>query len=597
MRAAIASLGMAIAALLALTTSCDAQGRRPGRVDTVTVVVHDTVYVTRVDTVRITVTDTIVDTLVILLDSLTDTLSTNRTDTLLNRDTVRVTDSVYAEAPADSTDPDPPPVVIGVPQPEPDGNAELPRLWVNTAMTPTTRTVPVTSCGALQSALDNAEDGDRVALTAGLTCTGNWVLRGQHDPPVILTTATPLPDEGVRARPSTSGQYATLVARGVEPAIRTSGPVEGWRVMGLHVRPDTTHSVNWALIRIGTGAETSVDSQPRNVILDRLYITAHDSIDIQRCIAIEGRYIAVVNSWVAGCHYKGADAQAVISWNSVGPHAIRNNRLEGSGENIMWGGADPKIPGAVACDLDIRGNHFVKPDAWYDRNGSNPYTEKNLFELKNSCRVLIEGNVFEGNWGDGQTGFAVVLKSSNQSGRCDWCVTHDVTMRWNWIKDSPGGVSFHRLDDYSGGGGIPMHHVTYANNLHTGFQTYDGSRRLWQITGSQQIRILRNTGTDPGLSNAVMMDGTPSQGSAIRDNLIARGNYGIFGSGRGEGTNAINYFLPGGEVTGNVLVGTTCAGFVYPAGNTCVTTIPTTTTAGVDQAELMRRLEGVVVAP
>ena len=262
----------------------------------------------------------------------------------------------------------------------------------------------------------------------------------------------------------------------------------------------------------------------------------------------------------------------------------------------MWGGADPKIPGAVACDLDVRGNHFIKPDAWADRDGANPYTEKNLFELKNSCRVLIEGNVFEGNWTDGQTGFAIVLKSSNQSGRCTWCVTHDVTMRWNWIKDSPGGVSFHRLDDYAGMGGIPMHRIVYTNNLHTGIMTYAGSRRTFQITGSQHLFITHNTMVEQGSSHAVMMDGAPSDSTVFAYNLLDRGTYGVFGSAKGEGTNAITYFLPNGVFEGNAIVGGLARLYPSDGGNTFpVSAADAPATAGVDQAELMRRLEGVVV--
>ena len=512
------------------------------------------------------------------------------------------------EPPADTTvtDTGPPPVVIGSPEPDPSGYAELPRLWVNTEMTATSRTVAVT-CGTLQAAVDSARDGDRIELPAGAECPPrSFTIRGQNSQPVIITTAGFQIPAGERVRPSTAGDLAVLTAPGVEPAIRTSGPVEGWRIMGLHVRPEEGRSLNYALIRIGTGSEATVDEQPRNVILDRIYTSAPDSIDLQRCITIEGRYIAVVNSWVSGCHYKGADAQAVISWNSVGPHALRNNYLEGSGENVMWGGADPKIPGAVACDLDVRGNHFRKPDSWYDRNGANPYTEKNLFELKNSCRVLVEGNVFEGNWQDGQTGFAIVLKSSNQSGRCYWCVTHDVTWRNNWIKNSPGGYSLHSLDDYSKGkvtadgdtlgGGIPMHNIVVVDNLHTGIMTYAGSRRTFQITGSQKLFIARNTMIEKGSVQAFMMDGKPSDSTQIVGNLLDRGTYGIFGSGKGEGTNAINHFLPNGTVTGNAIIGGLAR--LYPEGNYFpATAAEAPAGVGVDQDELMRRLEGVVVAP
>ena len=90
-RALIASLGIALAFLLAFSGDAEAQGRKGGRVDTVYVTVHDTVEVVRVDTVRITVTDTIVDTLVILLDTIQVTVETQRTDTLVTHDSVHVT--------------------------------------------------------------------------------------------------------------------------------------------------------------------------------------------------------------------------------------------------------------------------------------------------------------------------------------------------------------------------------------------------------------------------------------------------------------------------------------------------------------------------
>ena len=61
----------------------------------------------------------------------------------------------------------------------------------------------------------------------------------------------------------------------------------------------------------------------------------------------------------------------------------------------MFGGADPSIQNLVPSDIEIVGNHFNKPLAWQDPQG---YVIKNLFELKNARRVLVEGNVFENNW-------------------------------------------------------------------------------------------------------------------------------------------------------------------------------------------------------
>jgi hypothetical protein len=72
---------------------------------------------------------------------------------------------------------------------------------------------------------------------------------------------------------------------------------------------------------------------------------------------------------------------------------------------MFGGGNDPTIPNLVPWDIEIRGNHFYKPLSW--RVGDPSYAGihwlvKNLFELKNAPRVVIEENTFEHNWLDGR---------------------------------------------------------------------------------------------------------------------------------------------------------------------------------------------------
>ena len=68
--------------------------------------------------------------------------------------------------------------------------------------------------------------------------------------------------------------------------------------------------------------------------------------------------------------------------------------LEGAGENFMLGGADPAIPNLVPSDIEFRRNHCFKPLTW--RIGDPSYagtrwSVKNLFELKNAQRALVDG--------------------------------------------------------------------------------------------------------------------------------------------------------------------------------------------------------------
>ena len=43
---------------------------------------------------------------------------------------------------------------------------------------------------------------------------------------------------------------------------------------------------------------------------------------------------------------------------------IENNYLEAAGENVMFGGADPAIPGLVADGITFRRNYLSRPMAW-----------------------------------------------------------------------------------------------------------------------------------------------------------------------------------------------------------------------------------------
>jgi hypothetical protein len=59
--------------------------------------------------------------------------------------------------------------------------------------------------------------------------------------------------------------------------------------------------------------------------------------------------------------YVGEDAQALVGTNGPGPFTIINNYLEGSTENVLFGGAAPMIPNIIPSDIEFRYNHVAKP--------------------------------------------------------------------------------------------------------------------------------------------------------------------------------------------------------------------------------------------
>ena len=86
----------------------------------------------------------------------------------------------------------------------------------------------------------------------------------------------------------------------------------------------------------------------------------------------------------------------------------------------MFGGADPAIPDLVPADIEVAAQPHrqaarLAESAHREFEGV-AWTVKNLFELKNARRVLVDGNLFEYNWPHAQNGFAILFTVRNQDG-------------------------------------------------------------------------------------------------------------------------------------------------------------------------------------
>ena len=434
---------------------------------------------------------------------------------------------------------------------------------------PTGRTISVPAGGSLQSAINSAERGDQIVLAAGATYVGNFVL-----PPkagtgwITIRSSGTLPSEGTRVTPTSASGFAKIATYNSMPALRTTtnSAVSHYRLVGLDFK--STASMTYAIVDLGDYSHTagSVNDLPHHVILDRVWIHGHSTQTIQRCLTLNIRSAAIIDSRLSDCHLQNGDSQAIVGWTGPGPFKIVNNYIEGGAENVMFGGADPSFTGLIPSDIEFRRNHVTRPLAW---KTGDKWSVKNLFELKNAQRVLVEANIFENNWADAQTGFAVVLKTQNQSGRCTWCVTRDVTIRYNKFINSAGG--FNLLANQAGQTGqygLPMTRVSITHNvLHdVGLLSQPGTQRILQALGGlTNIQFEHNTSL--GENHAIMFDGNPddSPGYIIRNNIFARGRYGVFGSGRGEGTTALQYYAPNSVFARNVVVGAPSS--IYPSNN------------------------------
>jgi hypothetical protein len=450
----------------------------------------------------------------------------------------------------------------------------LPRTSVATAM-PALGPVRKVPAGAdLQAVLDAAPAGTVLEFPCdGTTYTGNFTLPVKSGSAwTILRPAcfASLPAEGTRITPAVAAQLTLprFVTPNGQPAIQTALGAHHYRLVGLDVTiaPAWT-GTNYGLIAFGTnddGGQTTLASIAHDLIVDRSYVHGSPTQNVRRGVALNSATSAVIDSYLSEIHEEGSDAQAIAGWNGPGPYKIVNNHLEASTENILFGGGDPSVQGMIPGDIEIRRNHVFKQPSW--RGGR--WSIKNLLELKNAQRVLIEGNVFENNWEHAQDGSAMQLQSTNQSGTAPWSQTADVTIRLNILRNVGGGIVMAAAPQV-----YPATHAArflVEHNLIDGVNVpgFAGTGRTFSLFQDVADVTIRHNTVPQTTNSAITFDGLPGQPAqrlVVRDNLMAGGAYGLIGSGTGIGTLTLERWAPGAVFLGNVL--TTDYPSEFPPGN------------------------------
>jgi hypothetical protein len=451
---------------------------------------------------------------------------------------------------------------------------ELPRVMLNTDyLSPKGRTIAVNEGGDFQAALNRALPGDVITLKAGATFTGNFWLPAKKgaDWIVIRSSATDdeLPPPGTRVLPQHSKLLAKIVTPNPDGAISTAAGSHHYRLIGLEIAVRDGVQTNYGIVRLGDGSNEQklLDKVPTDFVVDRCYIHGNEKGNVSRGIALNSARTAVIDSYISECHGIGIDTQAICGWNGPGPFKIVNNYLEGAGENFMLGGADPSINGLIPSDVEFRRNHLFKPLRWKvdePEYAGIHWTIKNLLELKNAQRVLIEANVLENNWADAQQGYAVLLKSVNQDGGAPWSVTRDVTFINNIVRHS--GAAINILGRVPNQLGDAMKRVTIRNNL---WDDIDGQRwgktNGWFLLISDALDVVFDSNTVLHTGSMVTTYDAPSLNFVFTNNLLAHNEYGVKGDGTGVGNSTLSRYMPGAVFAGNVIAGGSNAN--YPPKN------------------------------
>ncbi len=455
------------------------------------------------------------------------------------------------------------------------GEPAPPEVYLDTTMErPTGRTITVKEGGNLQAALDSAAQGDVIQVEAGATFTGNFTLPakpGSNNKWIIIRSSAPdskLPPPGTRVSPNDSQMMPKLASTNADPVLRTAPGAHHYRLIGIEFQAAPAATINYGLILLGDGGsrQNSLESVPHDLVIDRCYVHGNQTGNLRRGIGLNSARTAIVDSHISDCHEAGADSQAICGWNGPGPFKIVNNYLEGAGENVMFGGADPSIKDLVMSDIEFRRNVCSKPLSWkkgHPTYAGKPWSVKNIFELKNARRVVIDGNIFEHSWVDAQIGFAILFTPRNQEGGAPWCTVEDVSFTNNVVRHAAGGINIMGRDDNNPSG--QTRRVLVRNNLFEdiGGAEWGGNGRFLQIMETDRVVIDHNTIIHTG--NIITAYGKPSTNFVFTNNFMSHNQYGVIGDGAGIGNVTLNQYFPNCVFKKNVIAGGRSS--AYPADN------------------------------
>jgi hypothetical protein len=417
--------------------------------------------------------------------------------------------------------------------------------------------------GNLQAFINAAQPGDTIALAPGATYVGNFVLPAKGGGAYItIRSATSdgmLPGPGSRIDPRFAGLLAKLQSPNSAPALATAPAASHYRLQFLEFLPSGQGTGTIIALGDGSSRQNHLGMVPHTLVIDRVYVHGAPGQPQRRGIALNSGATQIVNSWIADIKAVGQDAQAIAGWNGPGPYLIANNYLEGAAENVLFGGADPGIPGLVPSDITIVGNHFAKPLSW---RGSR-WQVKNLFELKNAQRVVVDRNLFENNWAAAQAGYAILLKSVNQDGRAPWSVVQHVQFTNNVVRNVSSAINILSQE--------PRHPATDTNNIlirnnlfaNVSAAAFGGAGRFVMVNGGSQITIDHNTAIVDG-STALWAEGVVP-GFVFTNNITFDNGAGIKGNSSPVGMGTIARYFPGGHVAGNIIAGANAS--LYPGAN------------------------------
>ena len=350
-----------------------------------------------------------------------------------------------------------------------------------------------------------------------------------------------------------------------------------FRFVGMEItRSGELGSYKTDLIAVDLDNATTVEARPSHLIFDRVLLDARETFTT-RAFAPNSEFTSLLNSSILSVRTNGTETKAIGQWTGNGPLAVVNNRLEAAAINFLVGGAPVTFPSEILDGLVFRGNHSWKDPRWIGPNGESIGSNiKNLWELKCGHNIIAEGNIFENNYADGQSGEAILIKSAAQDDSSNpYAEVSGVDFRNNKILNTRAGFSIVGVQSWVAPHPPYANHIRFVNNF---WQMRSGRGNM--LLSPEYFELNHNTfisgaaGNEVSLYQFLYVEQTLPAGQSgdrkvpglkIVNNLSPGTYYGGIFSSYGQGTAALNYGFSSWDVRSNAF--SLSPVFAYPTGN------------------------------
>ena len=116
------------------------------------------------------------------------------------------------------------------------------------------------------------------------------------------------------------GSEITVIRAGGVSPVRIAGSalIAAVLLIGIEVAP-SEGTYLYSLMWFGHNKERTLDELPHHMIVDRCYVHGDPKKGSRRGVALNGRHLAVIDSYLSDFKEVGGDSQAILGWGGAGP--------------------------------------------------------------------------------------------------------------------------------------------------------------------------------------------------------------------------------------------------------------------------------------